>query len=244
MENSNWKLVYCFSKKLAVSTESFNSVLSCLKNSIETNNKFHNLKIYTDKDTYKFVENFTDDVEIIEYNDFSFLDDIKIQTLPLLKENEILIDIDIFLGNPLKINLLTDVVLDRPSYITEYYYKTEIENSLKYKFSKLLNYNPKRNEVGNIGIMKFFNKELQKKYIDFYNKVRTSALKDNDILEPFPTFSVLLGQVSLKNIIDDNNYSISYASKLDNNYLHLAGSTKYKTVDFEKLNSRLTKTLI
>jgi hypothetical protein len=244
MENSNWKLVYCFSKKLAVSTERFNSALSCLKNSIETNSKFHELKIYTDKDTYKFLENFTDDIEIIEYNDFSFLDDIKIQTLPLLKENEILIDIDIFLGNSLKINLLTDVVLDRPSYVTESYYRTEIERSLQYEFSKLLNYNPKKNEIGNIGIMKFVNKELEKKYINFYTKIKENILNQNKELPPFPAFSVLIGQIGLKNVIDDNNYTISYASKLDNNYFHLAGSTKYKTVDFEKLNSRLTKTLI
>ena len=36
--------------------------------------------------------------------------------------------------------------------------------------------------------------------------------------------------MGLKNIIDDNNYSISYASKLDNNYFHLAGSTKYNFI--------------
>ena len=244
MINSEWNLVYCFSKKLAVSTERFNLALSCLENSIENNSEFHKLKIHTDKDTFKFVNNFTDDIKIIEYNDFLFLDDIKIQTLPLLKENEILIDIDIFLGEPLKINLLSDVILDRPSYITENYYKTEIEKSLNYKFSELLNYNPKENKIGNIGIMKFFNKELEKKYIDFYNKLRKTALKDKNTLPPFPAFSILLGQIGLKNIIDDNNYSISYTSKLDNNYFHLAGDEKYKELDFKKAKSRLNKSLI
>ena len=240
-----WKLVYCFSKKLAVSTERFSLALSCLENSIESNSKFHKLKIYTDKDTFKFVKNFTDDIEIIEYNDFSFLDDIKIQTLPLLKENEILIDIDIFLGNPLKINLLSDVILDRPSHITEYYYKTEIELSLKYKFSELLNYNPKENQIGNIGIMKFLNKKLEKKYIDFYNKLRKTALKDKDRLPSFPAFSVLIGQIGLKNVIDDNNYTISYASKLDNNnYFHLAGDVKYNEINIDNSLLRLNKTLI
>ena len=244
MENSNLRLVYCFSKKLASSTERFNYALSCLKKSIETNIKFHNIKLYTDTTTISYLDDIQVEKEILNFDDFKFLDDIKIETLPKLKEDDILIDIDIFLGKALEINLNSDVVLDRPSYVTESYYRTEIERSLQYEFSKLLNYNPKENKIGNIGIMKFFNKELEKKYIDFYNKLRKTALKDKNTLPPFPTFSILLGQIGLKNIIDDNNYSVAYTSKLDNNYFHLAGDEKYNEINIDNSLLRLNKTLI
>ena len=245
MENSNLRLVYCFSKKLASSIERFNYALSCLKKSIETNSKFHTIKLYTDTTTISYLDDIQIEKEILNFDDFKFLDDIKIETLPKLKENDILIDIDIFLGKALEINLNSDVVLDRPSYVTESYYRTEIERSLQYEFSKLLNYNPKKNEIGNIGIMKFVNKELEKKYINFYTKIKENILNQNKELPPFPAFSVLIGQIGLKNVIDDNNYTISYASKLDNNnYFHLAGDVKYNEINIDNSLLRLTKTLI
>ena len=245
MVNSKWNLVYCFSKKLASSTIRFNYALSCLKKSIETNNKFHNIKLYTDATTISYLDDIPVEKEILNFDDFKFLDDIKIETLPKLKEDDILIDIDIFLGKALEINLNSDVVLDRPSYVTESYYRTEIERSIKYEFSKLLNYNLKKNEIGNIGIMKFVNKELEKKYINFYTKIKENTLNESKELPPFPAFSVLIGQIGLKNVIDNNNYTISYASKLDNNnYFHLAGDVKYKDIDFDKDLLRLNKTLI
>ena len=85
----------------------------------------------------------------------------------------------------------------------------------------------------------------QKKYINFYTKIKENTLNESKELPPFPAFSVLIGQIGLKNVIDDNNYTISYASKLDNNnYFHLAGDVKYKNIDFDKDLLRLNKTLI
>jgi len=243
MENSNLRLVYCFSKKLALNDTKFYKAISLLKKSIEVNSKFHQVKVITDEETADYLIDV--DIEILNFDNFYFLDDIKIQVLPLLKKNDILIDFDIFLGDILEIDSNVDIILDRPSYITETYYRKEIELSRKYKFSKLLNYNPNKNEIGNIGIMKFLNKELEKKYIDFYTKVKETALTEKNTLLPFPSFSMLLGQIGLKNIIDDNDYSISYTSQISkNNYFHLAGEAKYNEIDIESSISRLNKTLI
>ena len=76
-------------------------------------------------------------------------------------------------------------------------------------------------------------------YIIHYNNVRSVAFEEYDLLPPFPKFSLLLGQLLLQNLIDDNNYKISYC-KLNkkNNYNHLAGITKY---GYEKSNEYIDK---
>lgn len=225
---SEWILVYVFSKKLSTSESQFNKSLDIFKHSIKYNKRYHKLKIYTDDETFLYVKDFGVEVEIFKFEDFLFLDDIKIQILPKLNKNEILIDPDIFLFHELKIPTECDVILDRPVNIRVSWLQEQIEMSKKYNFSKLINFKPKNNITGNIGIMKFFNIDLQNQYIDFYKNVKGIAEKEKDILPPFPSFSILLGEVGLKTVIDKLNCKIIFLSEIHlNKYDHFAGPRKY-----------------
>jgi hypothetical protein len=228
-----WRLVYCFSKHLSDNDKNFDRILYSLMKSIEFNSKFHKLKLYTDVFTFERVKHIDIEIEIFDYSPFRFIDDIKIQTLPILKNNDVLIDPDVFLHKKLHINQDCDLVLERPERITDTWYEIDYNESKKFKFSKLISLSSKSGEVGNIGILKFFNKKFMEEYINHYNYVRSVAFEDYDLLPPFPKFSILFGQLLLQNLIDDNHYNISYC-KLNNKnkYNHLAGFTKYVDKEF------------
>jgi len=229
-----WTLVYCFTKKLSKLAEgeqdkNFNIILDCLKKSVQLNSKFHKLKLYTDDFTYDFVKDLNIDIKVIDYSRFRFLDDIKIQTLPLLEEDEVLIDPDIFLYKKLDVKENYDLILERKDSIDTWWYNDERILAEPFNFSKLLNFVSKSGTVGNIGIMKFFNKKFLNDYIERYNEVRDVAMAEEETLYPFPRFSVLLGQLLLRNVADDFDYSIGYSNMNEkNDYKHLSGHTKYK----------------
>ena len=229
-----WTLVYCFTKKLSKLAEgeqekNFNIILDCLKKSVQLNSKFHKLKLYTDDFTYDLVKDLNIETKVIDYSRFRFIDDIKIQTLPLLEENEVLIDPDIFLYKKLDVKENYDLILERKDSINTWWYNDERTLAEPFNFSKLLNFVSKSGTVGNIGIMKFFNKKFLNDYIERYNEVRDVAMAEEETLYPFPRFSVLLGQLLLRNVADDFNYSIGYSNMNEKNeYKHLSGHNKYK----------------
>ena len=240
--DKDWTLVYTFSKKLSVSDTQFERYLSVFKKSVQYNKKYHKLKLYTDKETYPHIYDFGLEVELIDFEDFLFLDDLKIKVIPFLESNEVMIDPDIFLLSELKVPKECDIVMDRPASI----YGDSIQNLIKlsksYKFGKLLDFNPKNNITGNIGILKIFNKNLEKSYIDFYDKVKEIAKEEKHKLPPFPSFSILVGELGLKNIIDKNDYKVVFLDMMnDNKYKHLAGSKKY---DIEHYLKPIQRTLI
>ena len=229
-----WRLVYCFSKKLA-DLNSYNKEkifdvnLKCLKRSIEMNSRFHKLRLYTDHYTYDYVKDIDIEIEIINFSSFKFVDDIKIQILPLLKSKEVLIDPDIFLYDELKIDEKCDLILERTDKISSWWYRKSIKQSKPFKFSKLLDFSTKTGKVGNIGIIKFINTEFMLNYIYRYNNVRKVAMQEEDKLLPFPHFSVLLGELLLTNVADDFNYKVGYCRlNKKNNYKHLSGKSKYR----------------
>lgn len=233
---SPWKLVYCFSKKLSVDESKFQITLNCLKKSIELSSNYHKVKIVTDLSTMKFLTEINVEKEIYKFENFDFLDDIKIQLLPKLKKNEVLIDPDVFLFSELKIDANCDIFLERPEKITDEWYKKDYIDSLEYAFSKKLKFESKGDIVGNIGIIKIFNKELLNTYIKEYNNLKTLSKSDNKQLPKFPKFSILFGQLLLQNIIDSFEYDFKFAkNNKENKYYHLAGEQKYKIGYVDKL---------
>lgn len=225
---SKYRLIYCFSKLLSDDDHNFSIILYALKKSVEYNSRFHDIKIYTDKITVQYLEDLKAEIELYDFTKFRFLDDIKIQTLRLLKENDILIDPDVFLYNELLIDESCDILLERPERITDFWYKEDYTEASSFEFSKMLTLSSKSGEVGNIGIIKFFNPQALENYINFYNKIKNSAELQKEQLPPFPKFSVLLGQLGLQNIIDKYGYKVKYAKDIkNNNYMHLSGYRKY-----------------
>ena len=224
---SYWKLVYSFTKRLSQSEENFENILYSLNKSIELSSRFHDVKILTDKETLEYLDKIEVEKELLDFGYLRFLDDIKISVLPYIKENEVLIDPDVFLYKELKLLDNCDVFAERPESITDEWYKKDYELSKRFKFSEYIKFESKSGNVTNIGILKFFNKNLLEKYISTYNFVKDLALEDN--LEPFPKYSILLGQLLLQNIIDDNNFIVKYAREYGyNEYYHLAGEWKYE----------------
>lgn len=235
---SDWKLVYCLSKRLAKTEDIWKTTLEYFKKSVEINGKFHKLKLYTDE----YTKNELDlgiETKILEVEDLSFLDNYKIQILPLLEKNEILIDPDVFLLKELTINEDCDIIVDREDSSNNKWYDIEFSMASDYKFSKLMKF--KKNVfIPNIGVLKFFNKKLEQKYIDSYNKIKTIAKEEN--LPPFPRFSILLGQVNLENIISQDTYSVEYCARNKNNeYLHIAGDEKFLEDSLNKVENFLSK---
>jgi hypothetical protein len=229
-------LVYCFSKLLSTDEKSFDIILHSLKKSISLNQKFHKLKLYTDTYTYKFVKNIDIEIEIINYLPFRFLDDIKIQTLPLLEKNDVLIDPDVFLYEKLKVDSDCDIFLERPEKITANWYIRNYNQSLPFKFSKMIYLQSKSGDVGNIGIIKFYNIEFMNEYISHYNLIKKTAEEELTKLPPFPSLSILIGQLGLQNLIDEKNYKVKYAKfTKGNKYIHLSGEQKYKSGYIDKL---------
>jgi hypothetical protein len=226
---SKWKFIYCLTKRLSESEENFETFLYCLNKSIELAARFHTIKIITDSQTIEYLNHLNVEIELFDFGHLRFLDDIKISVLPHLKENEILVDPDVFLYKELKIDENCDLFCERPEHIIkDEWYRKDYELSRKFKFSSLIKFESKKYDICNIGILKFFNKELLKQYIEKYNFVKSVALEESDELYEFPTFSILLGQLLLKNIIDENDYKLKYA-RLNpyNEYYHLAGEQKY-----------------
>jgi hypothetical protein len=221
------ELVYCFSKQLSVNDDNFNKILYCLNRSVECNAKFHDIKIYTDEYTYRYLKNINANVEVFEYPNFRFLDDIKIDTLQLLKENQILVDPDVFLFKELIIEVDCDLILERPENISDPWYKKDYKDSKKFKFSNHLNFSSKTGNVGNIGIIKFINPIFLNLFINKYKMI--TNLANNEELPPFPKFSILFGQLLLQNMIDLYDYNVKYVKEnKKNKYIHLAGENKYK----------------
>jgi hypothetical protein len=243
---SKWNLVYCLTKRLSQSEENFETILYCLNKSIELALRFHTIKIITDNETIDYIKNLNVEIELFHFGHLRFLDDIKISVLPHLKENEILIDPDVFVYRELKINKDCDLFADRPEHIIkDNWYKVDYELSKKFRFSKFIRLESKTYNVCNIGIIKFFNNELLTKYIEKYNFVKSIALEEENILEKFPTFSILLGQLLLQNVIDDGDYKIKYARlNAYNEYYHLAGEQKYDIDYLKKTLEKKTKSTI
>ena len=237
---SKWNLVYCITKRLSQSEENFEIILYCLNKSIELASKFHNLKIITDSHTIDYLNNINVEKELFDFGHLRFLDDIKISVLPHIKDNEILVDPDVFIYRELKIDENCDLIGDRPeNIIRDIWYYKDYQLSKKFKFSKSIKLESKTTDICNIGILKFFNEDLLNKYIEKYNFVKSVALEEEDRLEPFPTFSILLGQLLLQNVIDEYGYKVKYIrDNRYNEYYHLAGPQKY---DIDYLKKALEK---
>lgn len=227
MENFQPSLCYCISRKLRFHEENFLKVLKVLFLSIETNSKYYDLTLYTDEATFKYVQNYPVKIKVVNYLNLRFIDDIKIQTLPHLKKEDILIDIDIFIFSKLEFTPNCDLLLET-KYTLPLYYKREYKEASKFEFSKFISFPTTSGKVGNIGVIKFFNRELENKYIEKYNFISSLAYEEIKNVYSYRKFSGLMGEIILQNLIDMSKVKVEYLKDKNNtSYLHLAGPRKY-----------------
>lgn len=227
--------VYCFSKKLAKNEEQYAINLQLLEKSTNLLKKLYSYKLVTDTETFRDVENFSSEIEIIDTQNFNFLDDIKLSLLQTLSSSDIIIDPDIFVFDDLNISNDVDIIFEhKEKYFDNPWYEFVIESLKgtflydKIKSAKSLPFVP------NIGFLKINNKKLLKEYIEQYEYYSKDIVdkKGNKLHK----YSIILGQYLLGMLLFEGNYSYLYMRGVNNGnkYSHLAGPIKYKKFKVNK----------
>jgi hypothetical protein len=196
-----------------------------IEKAIECAKQYHKVKFYTDKETINLIPLEDVEVHIVDTDNFYFIDDFKVYLLDIIEDNEVIIDTDLFLFAPLNLEDGYDLYVDFKDNSSKYWYSECLDwfigNGIKELFP---NFNDKAISVPNIGVLKFKNKELQRKYIEAYYMLKEWVLfKDKNIDRGV---SIILGQYLLGMLIP--GYSVKYCYKNKNNYAHLSGPIKFE----------------
>jgi hypothetical protein len=210
-----------------------------ISKAVECVKLYHKVIFYTDKETLPYLNLHDVDIKIIDTDDFYFVDDFKVYLLDIIKDDEVIIDTDLFLLSPLYLEDGYDLYVDFKDSSDKNWYIEYLDWLTSNGIKELIpNFNDKIIQVPNIGILKFKNKELQKKYIETYYTIREWVLlKDKNIDRGI---SIILGQYLLALLIFD--YKVKYCHKNKNRYIHLAGPQKFeKNVIDNIMSNKLIK---
>jgi hypothetical protein len=215
----------CFTIKILNKQSDLNLYIQMIEKSIECAKQYHKVKFYTDEETIKHISIKDVEIQIVNTNDFYFVDDFKVYLLDIIEDNEVIIDTDLFLFSPLHLKDGYDLYVDFKDHSGKEWYIEHlnwfIDNGIKKLFP---NFNDKIIQVPNIGILKFKNKELQKNYIEMYNMVKKWVLSKNENIDK--GISIILGQYLLGILMV--NYNVKYCYKNKNHYIHLSGPIKFE----------------
>ena len=238
---STTELVYCFTFNL---TEDYildlykDRIIEIIKTSIEYNKKFHKIILYTDYYTHSILGNIGVETKFVDTENFKISDDFKLYLHPLLTENQVLFDFDIFLKKPLLLNHDSDIILEQYEDSKFFYrYERTLNQLSKYKIcDKFKNIKINKELMANIGILKINNNKLWNTYIEMYLTYRNEFLMEVDKNESLIKYSAMFGQYTLSSILLNENYNIYISSKNKNNkYIHLNTYGKYTSPLFELL---------
>jgi hypothetical protein len=216
---------FCFTIKILNNKRHLNVYIEMIKRAIECAKQYHKVKFYTDEETINLISLTDIEVQMIDTSEFYFVDDFKVYLLDIIKNDEVIIDTDLFLFAPLNLDGEYDLYVDFKDNSGEYWYTKSLNWFIDNGIKELIpNFNDKIISVPNIGILKFKNKELQKKYTKMYHIIRNWVLsKDKNIDKGI---SIILGQYLLGILMVD--YNIKYCYKKKNHYLHLSGPIKFE----------------
>jgi len=180
-------LIYTFTKKLKSWPEwhpNFKKIVKVYNESYKNNIRFHNIILYTDKESaYLFRDTF-DKIVLKEFNNILLLDDYKYNVLKYLNDDDILFDGDIFLTQKLFIDNNFELICDQwvPVRYKENY-KYAIDLFLKNKIEDVIPFFKKTNYVPNIGILKFKDKTVEKEFLKYYWKMKDWFIDSNLVIE-------------------------------------------------------------
>jgi hypothetical protein len=216
---------FCFTIKILNNKSDLNIYVQMIEKSIECAKQYHKVKFYTDEETIKHISIKDVEIQIINTDNFYFVDDFKIHLLDIIKDDEVIIDTDLFLFSPLYLEDGYDLYVDFKDHSGKYWY-TEylnwfVDNGIKEIFP---NFNNQIISVPNIGILKFNNKELQKNYTKMYYIIRNWVLSKDENIDR--GISIILGQYLLGILMLD--YNVKYCYKKKNHYIHLSGPLKFE----------------
>lgn len=228
----NLKLIYCFTFNLTephIFNRYKNQILNVLNTSIEYNKRFHEIVLYTDSYTKSFLN---ENIQIIltDTSSYKFYDDFKLDIHSKLKENEILIDFDVFLNSPLSINFSDDIIIDKYEDVKYFYrYERSLRQLEQYSVvNKFKSLEVRKDQMPNIGIFKINSIELWEKYLSTYLEFRKELLNELKVEDNPVKYSAMLGQYTLNNLLLHYSPTIFFTGN-SNNYVHLNTYEKYTT---------------
>ena len=216
---------FCFTVKILDKQHHLSNYVEMIKKAIECAKQYHKVKFYTDKETINLIPLKDVKVHLVDTDNFYFVDDFKVYLLDIIEDNEVIVDTDLFLFAPLNLEGEYDLYVDFKDSSSKYWYTECLDwfvgNGIKELFP---NFNDEIIPVPNIGVLKFKNKKLRKKYTEAYYTLRKWVLfKDKDVGRGV---SIILGQYLLGMLIP--GYSVKYCYKNKNNYAHLSGPIKFE----------------
>ena len=231
---SKLSFVYCFSKKLAANEEQYTINLLLLKKSIEHIKKLYDYRIITDEQTIDDVKALSDNIEIVNSDNYIFLEDIKTSLVSSLTDNELIVDPDLFIYRELGITLDYDIIFEHIDIPTNPWYSNYIEG-LKgtLLYDRILSAG-KIPFVPNIGFFRIMNSNLQSDFLQQYSIYRENILSKN--LQNPNQYNLLLGQYLLGIVLYEGNYSYLNTSSINKGevYHHFAGPNKYRKFKVNK----------
>jgi len=226
---SKVKFAYCFSKTLAGNKDRYDVSLQLFKKSIELLSQHYDARVFTDNSTVADLKDINIPVVNLGELDLVFVDDIKLHCLPLLNQEEILVDIDVLILEKLNINTDVDLIFDFIDKPTSWWYDDNFSQLTHLNIKEELHKISVPAFVPNIGFLKINNRELLNEYISLYNSFREIIINGYPVEQNINQFSMIIGQYLLGSIITRGNYS-NYSMRAHNRpveYLHLSGPAKY-----------------
>lgn len=197
----------------------------------ETNKRFHHIELVTDEESHKLLDYIKfDSIKYVDTSLFNYVDDFKIQLLQNLNKDEVIVDFDVYLKKPLHISTEHSIVIERyeESFAEDIYRNLIKDSDIEFDKSYYLNI-LNLDKVPNIGILKINDTDLLSYYTSLYTTKSTEfKLKATTQKINHGKYSVLFGQLLLRQIINNFNYSVFDAKSYSNNsYIHLNGDNKY-----------------
>lgn len=229
---------FSFTTKLLFNTSNTKTYLELLNKSIKFAKRYHKVKLYTDDVTLPIVSNIDVDIVLVDTTGFRFIDDFKVYLLSHISDDEVLVDVDLFLYKPLYLKDGCDIWVDFKDNSSNGWYKDYVKYCVDNGICNILpDFIQSSMSIPNIGILKIGNPNLKLDYIHSYNKIRDWFFTLDD--EPDIGLSIILGQYLLGLLLKDGKYKVSYCHRNSNDYIHLSGPVKFKegilnTIEYTK----------
>jgi hypothetical protein len=178
------------------------------------------------------------DIVLVDTTGFRFIDDFKVYLLSHISDDEVLVDVDLFLYKPLYLKDGCDIWVDFKDNSSNGWYKDYVKYCVDNGICNILpDFVQSSMSIPNIGILKIDNPKLKLDYIHSYNKIRDWLFTLDD--EPDIGLSIILGQYLLGLLLKDGKYKVSYCHRNGNDYIHLSGPVKFRegilnTIEYTK----------
>jgi hypothetical protein len=224
-------ITYSFTTKLG-RPENITKAVSIYKQTAESAKRFYKVILYTDVESAPLFEGIYDEIRIINTTGFVMVDDMKLAVLPLLSDNELLMDGDVYLRSPLIIPAGYDVLCDEGEpFDQSMQYIETMDLFMRLGISDVIPFYGGLKVVPNIGILKFQDSSTMNAYLYWHKMLRgwiiDKGLTDLTVRSRWRMSANTTVQYLLGAFIKSEYKRICYA-KESNDYTHYKSNSKYR----------------